>query len=64
MEGNSSKRNLEPVQLSTLSGLKRDQKCGSVVIHGHLLTFGLDGQGLREDKIGRLTQGLGKEVCG
>lgn len=35
------------------------------MIHGHLLTFELEGQGLREDEIGRLMQeGLGKEVRG
>ena len=47
--------------MSTLSGLKHDQKYGSSVIHQHLLTFGLDCQGLGEDKIGILIQeGLGK----
>lgn len=40
------------------------QKYGSAVIHKHLLTFGLDGQELRKDKMGKLIQeGLGKEVC-
>lgn len=51
--------------MSTSSGPKHDQKCGCAVIHGHLLTFGLDGQGLRENKFGRLIkQGLEKEVRG
>ena len=46
--------------MSTLSGLKHDQKYGSSVIHQQLLTFGLDCQGL-EDKTGILIQeGLGK----
>jgi len=47
--------------MPTLSELKHDQKYGASVIHQHLLTFGLDCQGLGEDKIGILIQeGLGK----
>ena len=63
MEGNSlNEHNREQhIGLSTLSGLKHDQKYGSSVIREHLLTFGLDCQGRGDDKVGKLIQeGLGK----